>query len=216
MNISSVLDTIMHLAPAGAKVYAGAKQGQLQGEELKRKRELEDAEASRKEVESAARLDYLHSQAAALNAKTNAPPKTPKIKVGGREFDDTPEGQSAAIDWERRMHPQKPAREPAPHGPAFGSAEYLAATDAVERIREKHRRGEAGTTAPRPPRDPRAAELRAGLIHRYGHPASRVQQIVLDELAKGKTRDDIIGEMKAKGVRPDVINEAGDYLAPPQ
>jgi hypothetical protein len=62
--------------------------------------------------------------------------------------------------------------------------------------------------------DPRAKELREGIVRRYGQPTTPLHQDLVDALAAGESREQIIRGMRGAKVPAHLINQAADYLDP--
>jgi hypothetical protein len=61
-------------------------------------------------------------------------------------------------------------------------------------------------------KDPRGAEIRRGLVERYGPPQSPMQQDMLDALQEGQSPQHIIDAMQRAGVGGDRLTSARKYL----
>ena len=62
--------------------------------------------------------------------------------------------------------------------------------------------------------DPAFEERRRALVQQLGAPTTELQQAILDALAGGATKDQILSDMRAQGVPDTVIEQARRYMLP--
>lgn len=62
--------------------------------------------------------------------------------------------------------------------------------------------------------DPAFIERRRALVQQLGAPTTELQQEILDALAGGATKDQILSDMRAQGVPDTVIEQARRYMLP--
>lgn len=107
-----------------------------------------------------------------------------------------------------RPEPRPPA---GPYGYGRSREQWLEDLEAEQGVRSRYRA--TGRTAPSgEPGDAAYQERREAIVEALGEPATREHQIIVDELAKGKTREQILAELRAVGAPAEVIEDVELFL----
>lgn len=166
-------------------------------------------------------------------------PEAPTIRVGGRDFPATPEGEAAALAWDRRLNPRAPTRDPNQPTPtqernatrrtALTRIENILAAGAsreqVQQVMGTAYAGElSGAWTPddvvRIEREVRArkgdggdGERRRAIVQAIGKaPVNQLEEDIVAALTEGESPESIYMGLREAGQPEEVIQRARQYI----